>query len=86
MLRHLLSHNRYYTALKSNLEQLHIFKKGCFINVLKEFEIYETCTKINSGSFVLNDQVKLKSNQLNDTALNLLYQIETNSHSVVNQT
>ena len=38
---------------------------------------------ISSHSLVLNDQLSFKFNPLYNTALNLLYQTETNNRSVV---
>ena len=75
-----------YTDFKSNLEPLHICKKGQIMNALEEFEIYAAYTNISSCGFILNDQLNFKSNPLQDTVFNLLYQIETNNGSVDDQT
>ena len=57
------------------------------MNALEEFEIYRAYANISSRGSVLNNQLNFKSNLVDDTALNLVYQlVERNNRSAVDIT
>ena len=67
--QHLVSNNHNYTDFETNLEVIHVCNKGRYLNALEEYEIYKHI-QIDPDN-VLNDQLKFKSNYINDTAIHM---------------
>lgn len=67
---HLIDNNHNYTSLEENMKPIHICTKGRYMNAREEYEIYRAF-KYNQEN-ILNEQLDFKSNQLYDTAIDLM--------------
>lgn len=75
--RHLINNNHNYTNFETNFKPLHVCKKGKYMDVMEEFEIYKAfkqykkANNLYDSEFILNDQLNFRSNSLYDTAIEI---------------
>lgn len=65
--QHLINNNHNYTDFETNLQTLHICKKGKILDAIEEYEIYKSY-KIEQDR-LLNDKLTVKTNTLYETAI-----------------
>ena len=67
--QHLIDYDHKYTSFSDNLKPLHYCKKGQYMDVMEEYEIYKAHK--DKHKHLLNDIIPLKHNVLFETVLSI---------------
>lgn len=70
--RHLVNEGHSYKDFESNLEPLHLCRKGKYMNTLEEYEIYRAYHDTETRKYLLNEQLQFRANPLYETAIQMV--------------